>query len=162
MNFEYCELWYFTLEGCQVAQDSLPTSSEDTFAITMTKGLATLHPVASVQASGRAVKDENLTWVQFLHAQHGFIQHISKYGWPSSHVQALSRFFAELQSCAYLARSNGKHVVLAYQARVRREWMDSFKRDRDSVFDIGLINYELMESIGREIQARTTASLQCE
>ncbi|KAF8063142.1 hypothetical protein FPV67DRAFT_1505242 [Lyophyllum atratum] len=146
-NFEYCELWYFTQEGCEDAQRTHRTEADDSFGMSRVGELVTLRPVASVQASKRALQDNNLTWEQFHYAHRSFIKFLLKAGWPDEHVQALLRFFLELENSPYIDRENGKQIVLTYQARVRRSWMDSMKDSNERVFNIALINNELMESI---------------
>ncbi|KAG6904885.1 hypothetical protein DXG01_006458, partial [Tephrocybe rancida] len=142
-NFEYCELWYFSMEGCE---DAL-------------RELVTLRPVASVQASKRVIQDEELSWEQFHYAHRGFIQQIIESGWPEEHTQALLRFFIEIENSPFVTRENGKKVLLVYAAHVRRDWMDLMKGGGD-VFNIALINDELLESVSREIQSKLTADLQ--
>ncbi|GLB43099.1 hypothetical protein LshimejAT787_1205480 [Lyophyllum shimeji] len=67
-NFEYCELWYFTQEGCEDAQRTHRTEADDSFGMSKIGELVTFRPVASVQASKRALQDESLTWEQFHYA----------------------------------------------------------------------------------------------
>ncbi|GLB40120.1 hypothetical protein LshimejAT787_0706300 [Lyophyllum shimeji] len=158
-NFEYCELWYFTQEGCEDAQRTHRTEADDSFGMSKMGELVTFRPVASVQASKRALQDESLTWEQFHYAHRSFVKHVLKSGWPDEHTQALVRFFIELENSPYIDREHGKRVVLTYQARVRRSWMDSMKDSDEAVFNIALINNDLMESISREILGSVTADL---
>ncbi|GLB44038.1 hypothetical protein LshimejAT787_1502220 [Lyophyllum shimeji] len=158
-NFEYCELWYFTQEGCEDAQRTHRTEADDSFGMSKMGELVTFRPVASVQASKRALQDESLTWEQFHYAHRSFVKHVLKSGWPDEHTQALVRFFIELENSPYIDREHGKRVVLTYQARVRRSWMDSMKDSDEAVFNIALINNDLMESISREILGSVAADL---
>ncbi|KAG6905765.1 hypothetical protein DXG01_000843, partial [Tephrocybe rancida] len=104
-NFEYCELWYFSMEGCEDALRTQQTEADDS-------------------ASKRVIQDEELSW------EHPFV-----------------------------TRENGKKVLLVYAARVCRDWMDLMKGGGD-VFNIALINDELLESVSQEIQSKLTADLQ--
>ncbi|KAF8149509.1 hypothetical protein B0H34DRAFT_189792 [Crassisporium funariophilum] len=158
-NFEYCELWYFTQEGCEEAQRTHRTEADDSFGMSKIGELVTLRPVASVQASKRALQDNNLSWEQFHYAHRSFVKYVIKTGWPDEHTQALVRFFIELENSPYIDREHGKQIVLTYQARVRRSWMDAMKDSDQMVFNIALINNDLMESISREIQCTVTADL---
>ncbi|KAF8151701.1 hypothetical protein B0H34DRAFT_728648 [Crassisporium funariophilum] len=158
-NFEYCELWYFTQEGCDDAQRTHRTEADDSFGMSKIGELVTLRPVASVQASKRALQDNNITWEQFHYAHRSFVRYVLKAGWPDEHAQALVRFFIELENSPYIDREHGKLIVLTYQARVRRSWMDSMKDSDERVFNIALINHDLMESISREILGTMTADL---
>ncbi|KAF5384248.1 hypothetical protein D9615_003417 [Tricholomella constricta] len=158
-NFEYCELWYFTQEGCEDAQRSQRPEADDAFGMARIGEMVMLRPVASVQASKRAIPDADLSWEQFHYAQRSFVDYVLKAGWPEEHAQALVRFFVHLENSPYVNRENGKKILLTYQARVRRNWMDAMKQSDGPVFNIALINNELMETIARDIQSITTADL---
>ncbi|KAG6812363.1 hypothetical protein H0H87_009830, partial [Tephrocybe sp. NHM501043] len=145
-NFEYCELWYFSMEGCEDALRTQRTEADDSFGMTRIGELVTLRPVASVQASKRVIQDEDLTWEQFHYAHRCFIQHIMKSKWPDEHAQALLRFFIEIESSPFVTRENGKKALLTYAARVQWNWMDIMKGGGE-VFNIALINDELLESV---------------
>ncbi|KAF5377919.1 hypothetical protein D9615_006696 [Tricholomella constricta] len=159
-NFDYCELWYFTQEGCEDAQRSQRSEADDAFGMAKMGEMVMLRPVASVQASKRVVQDADLTWEQFHYAQRSFVEHVLKAGWPEDHAQSLVRFFVHLENSPYINRENGKQILLTYQARVRRNWMDVMKQSEGAVFNIALINNDLMETIARDLQSVTTANLQ--
>ncbi|KAF5384799.1 hypothetical protein D9615_000945 [Tricholomella constricta] len=159
-NFDYCELWYFTQEGCQDAQRSQRSEADDAFGMAKMGEMVMLRPVASVQASKRVVQDADLTWEQFHYAQRSFVEYVLKAGWPEDHAQSLVRFFVHLENSPYINRENGKQILLTYQARVRRHWMDVMKQSEGAVFNIALINEDLMEAIARELQSATTVDLQ--
>ncbi|KAF8172734.1 hypothetical protein BJ912DRAFT_1079837 [Pholiota molesta] len=159
-NFEYVELWYFTREGCKEAQSTQRTETDDSLGMSRVGDLVAFRPVASVQASKRALQDADLTWEQFHYANRSFLKHIDSAGWPPEHVQALLQFFIHLESSSFLDREHGKQIVLTYQARVRRNWMDVMKDGNEEVFNIALLNSSLMESISNEIQSSATAEMQ--
>ncbi|KAF8156946.1 hypothetical protein B0H34DRAFT_630605, partial [Crassisporium funariophilum] len=98
-NFKYCELY-------EIGE------------------LVTLRPVASVQASKRALQDNNITWEQFHYAHRSFVQYMLKAGWPAKHTQALVQFFIKLENSPYIDCKHVKQIVLTYQARVRCSWKD--------------------------------------
>ncbi|KAF5373263.1 hypothetical protein D9615_007475 [Tricholomella constricta] len=158
-NFEYCELWYFTQEGCEDAQRSQRAEADDAFGMARVGEMVMLRPVASVQASKRVVQDADLTWEQFHYAQRSFVNYVLKADWPEEHAQALVWFFVHLENSAYINRENGKKILLSYQARVRRNWMDVMKQSDGPAFNIAIINNELMETISRELQSITTSDL---
>ncbi|KAF5380198.1 hypothetical protein D9615_006169 [Tricholomella constricta] len=158
-NYEYCELWYFTQEGCEDAQRAQRSEADDAFGMAKIGEMVTLRPVASVQASKRAIQDADLSWEQLYYAQRSFVDYILKAGWPEEHAQALVRFFVHLENSPYINRENGKKILLTYQDRVRRSWMDAMKQSDGPVFNIAIINTELLESIAREMQSTTTADL---
>ncbi|KAG6824810.1 hypothetical protein H0H87_010956 [Tephrocybe sp. NHM501043] len=145
-NFEYCKLWYFSMEGCEDALRTQQTEANDSFGMTRIGELVTLHPVASVQVSKCVIQDKDLTWEQFHYAHRCFIQHIMKSKWPDEHAQALLRFFIEIESSPFVTRENGKKALLTYAARVQWNWMDIMKGGGE-VFNIALINDELLESV---------------
>ncbi|KAI6030510.1 hypothetical protein F5J12DRAFT_713817, partial [Pisolithus orientalis] len=47
---DYIELWYFSPEGCSDAAKNSRSNADDTFRLSSTNDLLTLHPVASVKA----------------------------------------------------------------------------------------------------------------
>ncbi|KAF5383221.1 hypothetical protein D9615_004780 [Tricholomella constricta] len=158
-NFEYCELWYFTQEGCEDAQRSQRSEADDAFGMARMGEMVMLRPVAAVQASKRVVQDADLTWEQFHYAQRSFVEYVLKAGWPEDHAQSLVRFFVHLENSPYINRENGRRILLTYQARVRRNWMDVMKQSEGAVFNIALINDDLMEAIARDLQSVATADL---
>ncbi|KAF8152514.1 hypothetical protein B0H34DRAFT_821777 [Crassisporium funariophilum] len=87
-NFEYCELWYFTQEGCDDAQRTHCTEADDSFGMSKIGELVTLRLVASVQASKCALQDNNITWEQSHYTHHSFIRYMLKAGWPDKHADA--------------------------------------------------------------------------
>ncbi|KAF8172744.1 hypothetical protein BJ912DRAFT_886588 [Pholiota molesta] len=159
-NFEYVELWYFTKEGCKEAQSTQRTETDDSFGMSRVGDLVAFRPVASVQASKRALQDADLSWEQFHYANRSFLKNIDSAGWPPEHVQALLQFFINLKSSPFLDRDHGKQIVLTYQARVRCNWMDVMKDGNEEVFNIALVSSPLMESISNEIQSSATAEMQ--
>ncbi|KAG5644823.1 hypothetical protein H0H81_009346, partial [Sphagnurus paluster] len=162
-NGEYVELWYFSPEGCADAQRSTRTDADDTYGISRMGEMVTLRSVASVQASKRVVQDADITWDQFSFGYKSFIKYISRAGWPVTHVQALLKFFVQLESSRYLQRPNGQATVLTYQARVRRQWMDNIKANNPAeapIFNIAWINDRLMQEMHAELKDKADAAMQ--
>ena len=75
--------------------------------------------------------------------------HMSKAGWGELHTTALAHFFLNIEMNDYRSRPNGERILLAYQARVRREWHDALKRDEG--FNIGIINDTLLRMLADEL-----------
>ncbi|KAG6913389.1 hypothetical protein DXG01_007232, partial [Tephrocybe rancida] len=160
-SYEYCKLWYFSQEGCEDALRTQHTEVDDAFGMSKMGELVTLRPITAVQALKRALQDEQLTWEQFSCTRQLFVQYVLKSDWPEEHVQSLLHFFLELESSHFINCKNGRKVALTYQVHVHPLSMDAMKGS-EGVFNITLINNELMESICREIQSSTTADLQCQ
>jgi hypothetical protein len=150
-KFEYVELWYFSPEGCSDAAQSQRSAADDTFGIARSEAdVMVLKPVASVRASRKALKDEDLTWDQMEIASNLIIRHQRQLHWPEPATDALAIFWYNLQSHELRSRPNGQRVLLQYQARARREWHAALER-KDEGFNISLIDNDLLAKITREI-----------
>jgi hypothetical protein len=151
-QFEYVELWYFTQEGCADAYTSHTTQAEDTFGFTKVDNIMALRSVSSLRASKNAINDANLTFRQLSMSKVLFLDYAAKAGWPAGpgeHLDKLSKFFLDIECHPDRAQPNGEHVLLTYQARVRRDWHDALKRDQG--FDISKFSEDLLRSISTEI-----------
>ncbi|KAJ6503106.1 hypothetical protein DFH09DRAFT_1335549 [Mycena vulgaris] len=78
-KFEYCELWYFTLEGCNDA-DSSRAQADEAYGLTQTDTGLALQPLSAFRTFKRVVRDENLTWVQFSIAKTGLLDAMEEAG----------------------------------------------------------------------------------
>jgi hypothetical protein len=148
-NFEFVELWYFTQEGCLDASDTHRTVADEAFGLSKVDGFIALKPIASFKASRSVLRDVDLTWRQMTMGKTSLLHHMARAGWSASHTTALAHFFLNLEMSDYRSRPNGERILLAYQARVRREWHDALKRDEG--FNIGIINDNLLRAIADEI-----------
>jgi hypothetical protein len=148
-NFEYVELWYFTADGCAEAARHHRTVAEEAFGLTQKDSIISIKPLSSYRASNRVVRDQDLTWRQFETAKTAFLIHATKAGWPKEHREALATCWRDLETHEYRDRSHGERMLLLYQARIRKEWHDSMKR-QDS-FNIALFNDTLLRSISDEV-----------
>ncbi|KAF8133227.1 hypothetical protein EV363DRAFT_1162623 [Boletus edulis] len=149
-SFDFVELWYFSLEGCNDAAKYLKSSTDDAFGISSTNDFLTLWPVASVKAAQNARADHQLTFLEFLQARISFLEHIKQASWPEKHVKALAMFFWNLESHPHRITTHGDLIVLHYAARVRRQWHDDLKRNSGAC-DISIISDTLMHNIAWEI-----------
>ena len=123
-DFDYVELWYFTQEGCADATQNHRTQNEDTFGLTKVDEMVSLRPVSALRASKHALQDIDLTWRQMEIAKTILIQHLAKAHWPEDSIMAIAQFFMNLEVHPYRLQAYGEQALMAYQARVRREWHD--------------------------------------
>jgi len=61
-NFEYVELFYFTMEGCLDAQNNQRSEADDTFGLYKVGETISLRSISAVQASKNTIQDADLTW----------------------------------------------------------------------------------------------------
>ncbi|KAJ7923159.1 hypothetical protein B0H13DRAFT_2316690 [Mycena leptocephala] len=147
-QFEYCELWYFTIEGCSDADSTRTAQADEAYSLTQTDSGLALQPLSSFRASKRVVRDENLTWAQISIAKTAMLETMEETGWTAGHRTALATFFYALDSHPYRSRKNGEKAVIIYMARVRRHWHDALKRG--TAYNISTINEKLLDSIFAE------------
>ena len=148
--FDYVDLWYFSAEGCAEAATQCTSQADDTFGITKTEGTFSLKPFAATKASRNVVLDQHLPFESFLYAKNNFLVYAKKAKWPAENIDALSLFFWKLETHTMRKNPLGNQIILAYAARVRRDWHDELKVDRG--YDISIINDNLMRDIAFEVQ----------
>ncbi|KAJ6619338.1 hypothetical protein B0H10DRAFT_1946819 [Mycena sp. CBHHK59/15] len=127
-QFEYCELWYFTIEGCKDADSARTTQADNAFSLTQTDGGLVLQPLSTARASKP--------------------RPMQAAGWSEGHRTALATFFYALDAHPYRSRKNSEQALIIYQARVRRNWHDTLKNGRG--YNIGNLNAKLLEDIFNE------------
>jgi hypothetical protein len=150
-KFEYIELWYFSPDGCNEATLTQRTSADDTYGISRSDtDLMVLKPVATVRASRKALRDEDLPWDQMEIASTLLLRHQRQLGWPEAATDALAIFWYNLQHHELRSRPNGQRILLEYQARARREWHAALDR-KDDGFNISIIDSDLLAKITREL-----------
>jgi len=88
-EWEYIELYYFTLEGCTEAARLDCTITQDAFTLTKADDTLLLKPMASHKPSNKVIPDEDLTWHQMS---------IAKTSWPEQHDIALVELYLNLKS----------------------------------------------------------------
>ena len=69
--------------------------------------------------------------------------------WPPKHVDSFARFYLHLELDPMRSRPNGEWVLLAYQAKVRRQWHDDIARSQG--FNIAQINQRLLATVAEEV-----------
>ena len=148
-SFSYIELWYFTDEGCAEAQVSSRAQSDDAYGLTKVDDLVALKPVASVKASRNVIQDADLTWRQMNVGKNTMLRFMDLCDWPQKHVQSLAHFYFNIELEPMRSHPNGEKVLIAYQARVRRQWHDDLSRGLG--FNIAPINQKLLSTVAEEV-----------
>jgi hypothetical protein len=156
-NLEYIELDYFTARGCREAiADTTKSISHDTLAFTQLEDTISIQPLAAIRPSKRIRNDEDLTWEEMLGAKNTMLRFIAKSGtWPATHAESMAAFYVNLELHPRVLLPNGKQTLLLYQARVRREWYDAFKREEG--FNIELLQDNLLSFMAEEINGLVVA-----
>ncbi|KAJ6510710.1 hypothetical protein C8R45DRAFT_814545, partial [Mycena sanguinolenta] len=148
-NFKYCDIWYFTQEGCVDAAEHQRAVADDAFGLAKTEEGMALRPLASSRPSKNVVKDRDLTWRQFNVGKNNMLTAMEKHDWSRDSLRTLAAFWYNLELHPQRIKPSGERILLAYQAKVRLEWHDAL--DADEGFDISEINETLMRSIGDDI-----------
>lgn len=146
---EYIELWYFTVEGCREANKATPSTIDDTFNLLTTGDNFTLQPTRTVKGSLNAVIDEDLTWDQIMTARHNFVNIAYRMGWPEKFIDSISGLYSGLESLKALGRKTP--ALIRYHARVRKCWYEAM-RGRGAMFDISVINVNLLQEVQNEMR----------
>lgn len=117
-SFEYVELWYFSQEGCLEASRNNCSQADDALGITTTHDVLTLRPVASVKGSRNAKADHELSFSDFLQAKNAFLKHLGQAAWPEKHVNALAKFFWNIENHPIRDNLNSDPIALHYASVV--------------------------------------------
>ena len=148
-SFSFVELWYFTDEGCAEAQISSRAQSNDAYGLTKVDNLVALKPVTLFKASHNVIPDANLTWRQMNVGKNTMLCFMDLCDWPQKHVQSLAHFYFNIELDPMRSRPNGERMLIAYQAKVRRQWHDDLSRG--SGFNIAPINQKLLSTVTEEV-----------
>jgi len=148
-SFNFIELWYFTDKGCAEAQDTSKAQSDDAYGLTKIDDLVALKPVASFKASRNVVPDADLTWRQMNVGKNTLLWYMDQCDWPHKHVQSFAHFYFNIEIEPMCSQPNGERVLIAYQAKVRRQWHDDLARGQG--FNIAPINQKLLSTIAEEV-----------
>ena len=156
-KFEHVPLWYFTEQGCQAA-DKEQASNEDLWDVTRTSdNRLALRTAASNRASPNALNDEQLTWEQFMDANHLLCRWLIPAGWPLDYAKVISSFFWQIENHEDKGIPGGKDTLLLYQARVRKAWHDELKAGH--FFNLARLSEKKMNSFRKEVDAKQNAIL---
>ena len=159
--FDFVELWYFSPEGCSEAAKNHRSQADDSFGLTSSNDILTLRPVASVRASHLACADHDLSFSEFLWAKNSFLHHIKQASWPNKHIDALAKFFWNLENHPIRTNENGNAIALLYAARIRHQWHDDLKSNLGTTFNIAIISDALLTSIAFEVNTNCQAKTSC-
>jgi hypothetical protein len=153
---EYVPLWYFTQKACRTA-DKDRDPNEELWDITKTSdNRFAFRTATSNRPSANALSDEDLTWEQFMDANHLLLRWLIPQGWPPDYAKVLSTFFWKIENHEELALDGGKDTLLLYQARQRRAWHDDLKADH--FFNLSNITEKKMGPIRREADSQRYAA----
>ena len=145
-EFEYVPLWYFTEQGCR------DTANGDLWEVTITSDN---QPSLRPAASPNALSDEQLTWEQFMDANHLLCRWLIPAGWPEDYAKVLSSFFWEIENHEEKYTPYGKETLLLYQARVREAWRDELKTGH--FFYLAKLDEKIMNAYRKEVDAKHNA-----
>jgi hypothetical protein len=152
---EYVPLWYFTEQGCQAA-DRDKASNDDLWDVTKTSdNRLSLRTAASNRPSSNALSDEQLTWEQFMDANHLFIRWLIPTHWPVEYAKLLSSFFWQIENHDDRTIAEGKETLLLYQARTRKAWHDELKAGY--FFNLARLDEKKMSTYRKEVDAKHNA-----
>jgi hypothetical protein len=147
-NLEYVELAYFTPEGCAQAAEESRSVADEAYGLTKVDGYIAFKPLAAVRASKNITQDKDLTWRQMTMGKNEMLVYMAKLDWPKKHLEALANFFFNLEDHSLRRQAHGDHILILFQAKVRREWHDSL--DRGQGFNIGKINPTTLRDVQDE------------
>ncbi len=154
-KFEYVPLWYFTDQGCQIA-DIEKAANEDLWDGARTRdSRLSLLTAASNLLNVNALSDEQLTWEQFMDANHLLCRWLIPAGWPEGYAKVLSSFFWQIENHEDRTIVDGKEALLLYQATARRAWHDELKAGY--FFDLAEIDEKKLNAYHREVNAKHNA-----
>ena len=69
--------------------------------------------------------------------------------WPPKHIDSFAIFYLHLELDLMCSCPNGEWVLLAYQAKVRRQWHDDIAHSQG--FNIAQINQRLLATVAKEV-----------
>lgn len=69
--------------------------------------------------------------------------------WPQKHIQSLAHFYFNIKLKPMESCPNGKKMLIAYQARVWRQWHDDLSRGLGS--NIAMINQKILSTVAEEV-----------
>ncbi|KAF8878935.1 hypothetical protein BD779DRAFT_1553147 [Infundibulicybe gibba] len=154
-NYEYVDLWYFTPDGYAEAARQAKATDDEGFTLAGGESgeRLGLKAMTTASASKNAILDEALPWNVFTDTRQEYLDFLASVEWPERLYADMAAFFARIETHRIRKTDAGKRALLEYQARARRDWHDSIKRNGET-FDLAAINEELLKIIADEQQAR--------
>ena len=152
--FEYVPLWYFMEHGCQAADNDKATN-KDLRGVMNTSDNRLSLTTAAHHPSPHALGDEQLTWEQFMDANHLLCRWLIPAGWPEDYAKILSSFFEQIANHEDKDIAEGKETLLLYQDRARKAWHDELKSGH--FFNLARLDDKKMDACRREVNAKHNA-----
>ena len=151
-EFEYVELYYFTIEACRDAAEHERSMADDAFTISKTNDTMALRPMNAYKLSSKAVPDHRLTWTEISTAKTKLLRCMQEVKWPPKHVEALAGLYVNLDAHEIREEESGEETLVQYHAEVRREWMEAIIGNGiQRPFDISCINENRLRTIATKI-----------
>ena len=147
---EFVELWHFTVQGCQDAARSDLSAPDDTFNLVNTGNGLMLQSVGAAAVSSKVVKDELLSFEQWIDGKDRLISCMEALNWDKHEVQELVLFFFRLGKHRLRSERQGLQAILRYQEMVRRDWT-SARRNGGKAYAISVISDDLLHDYHRKI-----------
>ncbi|KAJ7785754.1 hypothetical protein B0H16DRAFT_1295785 [Mycena metata] len=152
-NKKYCLLYPFTPRGLAEAAAAALSSNDDVSSVRLSQSDDNQLTVQSGPASTahkNMVRDNQLAWREFDLGKTRFLKEIIRAGWPTSHVDALSKFFFLIMNYDTIRnRPGGEQILMTYADRIRWDWHQMLGTSES--FNISIINHELLRSISDEV-----------
>jgi hypothetical protein len=108
--------------------------------------MSALKPVKGIRP------DEELNWAEINQGRHNMMRQMLKLGddvWPTYAVEGWTDLYSGLDAHSIREEEYGEEAVIAYHAKVRREWFDLQARGRG--MNPGIINENLLRNLRQEI-----------
>ncbi|KAI6039391.1 hypothetical protein EDC04DRAFT_2603253 [Pisolithus marmoratus] len=98
-NGDFVELYFFTNKGLHNVELSTQSADDDVLMLLQTSdGLHSFIPLATAQAKGSAMKDEDLSWEEFSEAVHHLATAMRENDWPEERIDSHIKFWLALKS----------------------------------------------------------------
>jgi hypothetical protein len=99
----------------------------------------TYHPTAAAnRPSPNALSDEQLTWEQFMDANHLLCRWLIPAGWTEGYAKVLTPSSGRSRTTRTKGIAEGKENLLLYQTRACKAWHDALKADH--FFNLAKLN----------------------
>jgi hypothetical protein len=120
---DYVPLHLFTNKGIREAEED-GSGDEDLLTLVQTDKGPTFQTSASVKAKKHKVKDEALSWEEFVEANYRMLNAMRQQDWSVERLDMVRHFWLALEghSWRHDPSEYRKRALLLYQGRVRRDW----------------------------------------
>ncbi|KAE9395166.1 hypothetical protein BT96DRAFT_1044961 [Gymnopus androsaceus JB14] len=153
-KYDYVELWYFGMEGCEEARlnsfvDS--TTGYSFSAIGEDAATVALRPLSTLTKLSKAIPDDLLSFTQLSIAKTLYVQTMTELGWPADYCRAWAHFYTILENHRFgCYEPHGEQVLVKYHAQVKRDWHRLILAKK-AVFNVAIINEELIARIEDDV-----------